>query len=105
MKLQMQLIILNKNENVLRLKQHHYQDKMKIIRRKIYMYVSVTIHDLVPTGDYDFGVQSANSCAGGEVVLAVVEDDYSPRTFMFSWIEIIKNFDSQHEKRLPIRCF
>ncbi len=50
-------------------------------------YVSVTIHDLNPTGDYDFGIQSSNSCAGGEVVLAVVEDDYSPRTFMFSWWE------------------
>jgi hypothetical protein len=50
-------------------------------------YVSVTIHDLNPTGDYDFGIQSSNSCAGGEVVLAVVEDDYQPKTFMFSWWE------------------
>jgi hypothetical protein len=53
-------------------------------------YVSVTIHDLVPTGDYDFGVQSANSCAGGEVVLAVVEDDWQPRTFGFSWYEWLR---------------
>lgn len=50
-------------------------------------YVSVTIHDLIPTGDYDFGVQSANSCAGGEVVIAVVEDSWQPQTFMFSWYE------------------
>jgi len=54
-------------------------------------YVSVTIHDLNPTGDYDFGVESANSCAGsGNVLLAVVIDDWSSRTFGLSGYEWLR---------------
>jgi hypothetical protein len=37
-------------------------------------YVSHTIHDLDPNVGYTFGLQAANGCAGGEVLLAVVID-------------------------------
>ena len=54
-------------------------------------YVSVTIHDLKATGDYDFGVESSNGCAGsGEKVLAVVVDDWQPRIFGLTHYEWLK---------------
>jgi hypothetical protein len=37
-------------------------------------YVSYTINDLDPNVGYTFGIQSANGCAGGETVLAVIID-------------------------------
>lgn len=46
-------------------------------------FMSVTIHDLEPFGDYDFGIQASNGCAGGEIV-AVIVDDWQPRTFSFT---------------------
>lgn len=52
-------------------------------------FVSYTIHDLNPTGDYDFGIQLANSCAGGGIV-SVVVDSFAPQTFMFSHWEVLK---------------
>ena len=44
-------------------------------------YVSYTIHDLVPSLGYTFGIQAANSCAGGETVVAVVVDGPASVTF------------------------
>ena len=46
-------------------------------------YLSVTIHDLNPTGDYDFGIQASNGCAGGEII-AVIVDSWLPQVFSFT---------------------
>lgn len=53
-------------------------------------YVSYTIHDLNPALGYTFGVQAANSCAGGETVLAVVVDGPQSFTFPLSFWEWLK---------------
>lgn len=50
-------------------------------------YVSYTIHDLDPNLGYTFGVQAANSCAGGETVLAVVVDGPASVTFPMNYWE------------------
>ncbi len=50
-------------------------------------YVSYTIHDLDPMLGYTFGIQAANSCAGGETVVAVVVDGPESVTFPFSFWE------------------
>lgn len=54
-------------------------------------YVSYTVHELDPNLGYTFAVQSLNSCAGGELVLSVVEDPpANGKLFMFSWFEWLK---------------
>lgn len=53
-------------------------------------YVSYTVRDLDPMLGYTFGVQAANSCAGGETVLAVVVDGPEPVLFPFSYWEWLK---------------
>jgi hypothetical protein len=53
-------------------------------------YVSVTIHDLNPALGYTFGIQAANSCAGGETVVAVVVDGPSSVTFPMNYWEWLK---------------
>lgn len=53
-------------------------------------YVSYTIHDLVPSVGYTFGVQAANTCAGGETVLAVVVDGPYSVTFPLSYWEWLR---------------
>lgn len=48
-------------------------------------YVSYTIKALNPALGYTFGVQAANSCAGGETVLAVIVDGPKDVTFPLSY--------------------
>jgi hypothetical protein len=54
-------------------------------------FVSYTINDLDPNLGYTFGIQSANGCAGGETVLAVIVDPPADgEIFMFSYWEWMK---------------
>lgn len=53
-------------------------------------YVSYTIHALQPALGYTFGVQAANSCAGGETVVAVVVDGPESVTFPLSYWEWLR---------------
>lgn len=50
-------------------------------------YVSYVIRDLNPALGYTFGIQAANSCAGGETVVAVVVDGPASTTFPLNYWE------------------
>lgn len=54
-------------------------------------YLSHTIYELNPNLGYTFGIQAANSCAGGEIVLAVIVDPPAYGvTFPFSYWEWLR---------------
>jgi hypothetical protein len=52
-------------------------------------YVSYTIHELQPTGDYTFGVEQVNGCGGGNIAstTAVVVDSYLPQLFRVNYYQ------------------
>lgn len=51
--------------------------------------VEVTIHDLVPSIGYTFGVQAVNACTGGEIVGVVIDPPSNGAVFNFSHWELL----------------
>ena len=51
--------------------------------------VEVTIHDLVPSVGYTFGVQAVNACTGGEIVGVVIDPPANGAVFTFHHWELL----------------
>lgn len=49
------------------------------IKPNVDKFVTYTVKDLDPVGDYDFGILQANGCGGGTI--AVIKDSYLPQVF------------------------
>lgn len=62
-----------------------WQHAVSDIRGNSDNYVSFTINDLDPIGDYTFGIQQVKGCGGGELATSVVVDDFAPNTFRMSY--------------------
>lgn len=50
-------------------------------------YMSYTIHQLKPKVGYVFGIEQKWNCSGGQMVTAVIIDDWKPNLFKFSYWE------------------
>jgi hypothetical protein len=64
----------------------HWQHAVADVKPNSDNFVSLTIKNLDPVGDYDFGIQQKTNCGGGKTT-AVIVDSYAPRVFMLSYYE------------------
>lgn len=66
--------------------QPHWQHAVADVKPNSDNFVSLTIKNLDPVGDYDFGIMQKTNCGGGKIT-AVIVDSYAPKVFGLSYYE------------------